>query len=161
MSVAPHRSVVSTAAASGSIVIGLPLSWTSDILPRFGGWHLSRSEASALATAIGGSGRLPRFGGRHLFTPASHCNRAATAGRWQPWPAGSHGHDPSGRGGGIRAFSQASLPEGTTPKENRQRPYRRRSSNPSPPKSSPNTALKPLGSISGTPEGPLTGLASR
>ena len=49
-------------------------------------------------------------------SPASSCNRAATAGRRQPWPAGSHGHDPSGRGGGIRAFSQASLPEGTTPK---------------------------------------------
>ena len=58
-------------------------------------------------------------------------------------------HDPSGRGGGICAFPQAS-PRGGNAKANRQRPYRRRSSNPSPPKSSPNTALKPLGSISGT-----------
>ena len=68
---------------------------------------------------------------------------AARRGRSQPC-----------RDGGTSAFTQAAL-------GNRQRPYRRRSSNPSPPKSSPNTALKPLGSISGTPEGPLTGLASR
>ena len=44
MSAPPHRSVVSTAAASCSIVIGLPASWPSDILPRFGGWHLFSSN---------------------------------------------------------------------------------------------------------------------
>ena len=58
-------------------------------------------------------------------------------------------HDPSGRGGGICAFPQAS-PRGGNAKANRQRPYRRRSSNPSPAAISPNTALKPFGSISGT-----------
>ena len=38
---------MSTAAASCSIFIGLPPSWTSDILPRFGGWHLSRPPLPA------------------------------------------------------------------------------------------------------------------
>ncbi len=88
-------------------------------------------------------------------SPAWSCKRTAAAarhGRSKPCPVGPpwrHSCVPSG-----------GFPRGDNARGNRQRPYRRRSRSPSPPTISPNAALKPFGSISGTLE-PLTGLATR
>ena len=95
---------------------------------------------------------------RRLGTPGFR-DGDAPAGR--PLPAGAHAPLPLlGRYQRRQRDQGHQRDKGQKPKGNRQRPYRRRSSNPSPAAISPNTALRPFGSISGTAE-PLTGLARR
>ena len=121
---------------------------------------------------------LQTTGGWHLFSPyfpAPPQNRRTKTGLREvllrtateppPQSAGSRGRlavMAMTRRAAVAAFVHflKRLSQRDNAQRDHQRPYRRRSRSPSPPTSKPNTALKPFGSISGTPE-TLTGLARR